>query len=207
MVKDNRGNMKICRELLGLPGVGKTTTLASGNFITRRPLRHSLVNKGLAFDKFKNIAIGMRYGGMAVVPIMLKMLNRPHVIGQIKLILVLLDRLGRVKKFEGQDIVIDEGIMQAIWGFLWRTKTNKTMCKDACLIVEMLSRHVGIIYYIRCSKLTHIDRMKRRSDGDMAIDFFFDKMSYEKGRNAMAFLLRAIRNNQLEIKLIDRDLG
>jgi len=204
MVEDGWENIKHSGELLGLPGVGKTHILSSGYFATGESLSDYVVKRGWSFDKLKNIITGLRYDGFIVVFVMLKMINWPNIWGQVKLILVLLERLGRKNRYFGKDAIIDEGVMQAIWGFLWRTRIKSSVFKNTILIIQRLSKYIGTIYYVGCRKSSNIDRLNIRAKSSPNVkNIFSNAESYQRGRRAMVMLLCAIRKNGHKFKYID----
>lgn len=186
-------------ELLGLPGVGKSHLLLSlpGAEAAR-------VRRGWGRDKLANLLAGLWYAGPAVIRPLLSLRLYRCAAGQNKLLLVLCERLGRVRRL-GSDRVIDEGVLQALWGILWRSRPEAASSVAAARLVAVLGLQLGVIHYVRCRREVHCARVAARAcaQPELRVIAFSGEEQYHAARRAMAALLRLLRCSGIRPQYID----
>ncbi len=189
----------IASELLGLPGVGKSHVLMS-----IPGMIGAEVTRGWSREKLVNLLAGFWYAGFAVLFLLVYLRFYKRISGQGKLMLVLYERLGRVHIL-GADNVIDEGVMQALWGVLWRSHPDAVVREYIASIVVLLKQRIGLIYYIRCRRDVHRARVIARSPQAHRMDTFSftNDEQYQAARRTMAFVLQLLRRNGIRLQYID----
>ncbi len=197
--------MSICGELLGLPGVGKSYVLSNNANFGDKSVSKIVINRGCNLKKVINVFYGLVLIKFSTLIDLLKLVSLKKGFLQIKLVFVLIERIGRKKRMI-TDSVIDEGVLQALWGLLWRI--NEYDYSTVISILMKLKFEINIVYYIRCGKKENQKRlMNRKTDNpDIGYRFFSNEESQKNGRNAMACLLKAIRQLDLTIIFIDSSL-
>jgi len=126
---------------------------------------------------------------------MLLNIQQENLKGGMKLTLVLLERLGRYK-LSDVDLILDEGVFQALWGYMYRANNNEQLIND---IVLHLKRYSINIRYIGTSKLINKDFLDNR---DKQKFYFKNKQDYINGRENMALLIKLIKRNNIKVKYI-----
>lgn len=177
-------------ELFGLPGVGKSYVLK--NLLNRS---ESAVEVGYSFSKAKNIIYGLKYFPFRIFIKMLLNIQQEHLKGGMKLILVLLERLGRYK-LSDVDLILDEGVFQALWGYMYRANNNEQLINE---ILIHLKRYSIDIRYVGTSKSINKDFLDNRDNHKF---YFKNKQDYIKGRENMASLIKLIKRNNIKVKYI-----
>jgi len=208
MVKNKSVNIIEKGELLGLPGVGKSYVISSGlNFENNHNIYS--ISLGWKFEKVLNFFYGLKSAGCPFFFILLKMISFPPSIGQLKLLFVIFERLGRIRRLSNKETgIIDEGIMQALWGFLWRQK-NIDFDKVLELVRIIKNLHIGTVYFIFCSKKKNWNRLLLRENnlGTGKKVFFYDYESLLKGRTTMFIILKAMRMLEMDIRIISNTIN
>lgn len=185
-------------ELLGLPGVGKTHVLASISDITAME-----VCRGHDVQKLLNLAAGIWCAGPGVLWLLFGLFRYRQSAGQEKLLLVLCERLGRVRRL-GHSCVIDEGVLQALWGALWRSRRGAADTVAEQLVCA-LGPQLGRVYYVRCREYVHRVRVKSRAirQPELRAIAFSGEDQYAAARCAMAEILRILRRRGVDLRYID----
>lgn len=198
MVVSSRSERPIT-ELLGLPGAGKTRALEEITPHSTTNTDRQVIEKGWGINKCVNLFFGLFALGIAPSIQILFLL-----IGNVKLvrpILMLLERIGGIKRF--CRVQSDEGPMQAIWGIAWRSPPEKQERIIAKLLAIRFDA-TGYIGYVSCPRRIHLGRLSQRaaSSGDQRSFEFSSPESYQRGRDAMAVLLRSIRAEKMNIVFV-----
>ncbi len=186
-------------ELLGLPGVGKSHVLMSFPEMTG-----VAIQRGWSIEKLFNLLTGLWFAGFSVFLLLVYLRINKRISGQEKLMLVLYERLGRAQRLNTNH-VIDEGVMQALWGILWRSQQSALVEESATRIVALLRQQIGIIRYIRCRRDVHLARLVARYQqhpGLGALTFVGDER-YQSARSTMAFMLQLLRYNGIRLKYFE----
>jgi len=128
---------------------------------------------------------------------MLFNIKKGKIKGGIKLILVLLERAGRIK-LSKNNIIIDEGVCQALWGYMIRTKLDYDLVHNILIILKKVAVNV---HYVMISKRKHKEYLKKRKNENKY------KFNNEKdliiARNKMAILLNLMKKNKFKINKIN----
>jgi hypothetical protein len=196
-------------EFLGLPGVGKTYTVASKGF--NNPINIPL---GKSFDKLKNLfTVFWGFNGLVRTIIFLYVLHsmRYFKILKARPYIVLLERVGRfLKYYKGTTIkttVFDEGVYQFVWRIFSEIPISQNNISEMKSLVHKINTKMYFlsIIYVHTRKEQLVERIILRNK----IDSNFDKgviqtnwKKFELGRLWMSYLISELRKKRVVVDII-----
>lgn len=192
-------------ELLGLPGSGKSFILERLVSEQGDMLQATAVPSGRSVKKIFHMLRGISVIGPQVLPFLPGIMARRNR-GAIKLVFVLLERTGRLQNNRLTGGVMDEGVLQALWGLLFRLNDRTTTRLSEAVLVSLRSE-IGVVYYVRCFRSLHREFMESRRRINPGKFILSDHMALSEARHAMAVLLRRARLHALTIRLINNRRG
>jgi hypothetical protein len=198
-----------CAELFGLPSSGKSYFLMSNNL--KVPENFMNYNKCKVQNRHFMVKTINVIIGLIVLRFTFKYIlkfsgiqcgKNFHIV--LFSYLRLLERIGNARLRKNFS---DEGIMQALWGVIFRIEPAY---QNICLrfIGEVLNKidPGSCVYYIMISKDVHHRQYTEVSNCRGYDAFCFaDKRQYLHGRNCMFLLLRALRERNYEFQIIRND--
>lgn len=188
-------------ELLGLPGVGKTTTCTSfENFVQ--------IQLGKSFNKIQNLFyVFWRFNSMVRK---LLILYITHSIIYFKIIkarpyIVLLERLGRFLNHSGtiplKTTVFDEGAYQFLWRIFSEIPMSKNRRSEMSILINLINTKLDVasIIYVHTSKEKLVERIilrnKIASNFDRAV-IRKNRKKFNLGRHWMFYLIVELRRKE-----------
>lgn len=183
-------------ELLGVPCSGKTYYL---NGFKNIAYKKKQVEFGLNAAKLLNIFYGIcriiYFGGFLLLFEIFFYINT-------KRVLLLLERMGRVEN----SVIIDEGVMQALWGMIYATNDQRMTLKIISKLLK-ISFFSGIkIIYIQTNIRVLLLRSKEREECTKGFIYKNGLGDIKRARNSMAVFLRMLRKNDIKVVLKNYEL-
>ena len=136
-----------------------------------------------------------------MVPLIFNLLNCTSLnkkLPMLRIGIIFFERLGSANH---SDKCVDEGVLQALWGVLYRAEDiSKLEKKLVEHLVGVLSKD-SVIFYLSSSKSQHLERYFSREGNSDYFDFCLVS-NYMRARRRMAFLLRALRNRKINVLLV-----
>lgn len=196
-------------EFLGLPGVGKTYTVASSGF--KNPINIPL---GKSYQKLRNLfAVFWRFNGLVRIIIVLYIIHsiRYSKIIKVRPYIVLLERVGRFLKYHRDTTfntaVFDEGVYQFVWRIFSETPISQHNISEMKSLVHIINTKMYFLssIYVHTRKEQLVERIVQRNK----IDSNFDKeviqtnwKKFDLGRLWMSYLIRELRKKGVVVDII-----
>ena len=189
------------KELFGLPGVGKSfwlrTRLNAQNDV--RSDLSVLVESRSIFSKTYNICRGLFSNPLVINNIarIFLCVSVRQVLPLVRSCLIVVERLGQ---HNSDRCDVDEGLLQATWGVLFRANMRvDDETRFALAVIRAINKDTKIVY-ICTSKITHQRRYFQRVLAEENDFFGFnDPKIYKVARHKMAFLLRLCRSEGVRV--------
>lgn len=192
-------------ELIGLPGVGKTTLLKNHSWSTNKKIVVCFASDRSFFNKFFNTIAGLIDAFrlfFTLIYLLAKYFPASLSLGAMRSIFIILERIGHARNQIG---LVDEGVFQALWGLFFRLPLSQ---KEQFMIVCLVSKSCDdtCLYYMALNRKKHLERYLDRADRE-GMDFFdfCDGQTYDGARRKMSSLLRILKKNGITVRAVRLD--
>jgi len=189
-------------EFFGLPGAGKSHLVECDHANICDKFNVSsihIVRKRLRVVNFVNLTLGVICYPRLLIESISLMFDAPscRVFSMLRICSILFERIGHSFACGG---CADEGVVQAVWGFLYRAGLSCEKEKEfASRVLRRLGTNTTIIY-VSVKPSVHLNRYFMRADKEGQDYFLFrEETKYRHARHVLALLLSQCRSHGLNV--------